>query len=247
MSAGDDVATAGKVEYVQTSCKLTGYSTSDFPAQLPAFKQGLVRYLGLTAGVDGVTFLGATDARRRKLLSAATVRVKLLLTQSDSSSSIISALDTSSPTTADAMRASLNVSMPNLSEVVVTEATVSVAAVDETYEPSKEEDEANQFGFNFLIALVVIFLVWPLMIFLLGLWYGPSSKLGRVVLVFIGEEKFATCQKMLCLQRTVQQTQGPKVMQMLPRRREAPKFHLPFTNAQPPPPPPKRGFFGRQT
>ena len=245
MSAGDDVATAGEVEYVRTSCKLTGYSRSDFPAQLPAFKRGLVNYLGLTAGIDGVTFLDATDTRRRKLLNAATVRVKLLLTQSDSSSAIISALNTSSPTTADAMRASLNATMPNLSEVSVTEATVIVAAVDETYKPSKEEDEANTFGYYFLLALVVIFLMSPLVMFLLGLWYGPSSKLGRVVLVFIGEEKFATFQKMLCFQRTAQQARGPKVMQMIPRRREAPKFHLPFTNARPPPP--KRGFFGRQT
>ncbi|OUS49641.1 hypothetical protein BE221DRAFT_143585 [Ostreococcus tauri] len=246
MSAGDNVATAGEVEYVRTSCKLTGYSRSDFPAQLPAFKRGLVNYLGLTAGIDGVTFLDATDTRRRKLLNAATVRVKLLLTQSDSSSAIISALNTSSPTTADAMRASLNATMPNLSEVSVTEATVIVAAVDETYKPSKEEDEANTFGYYFLIALVVIFLMSPLVMFLLGLWYGPSSKLGRVVLVFIGEEKFATFQKMLCFQRTAQQARGPKVMHMIPRRREAPKFHLPFTNARPPPPP-KRGFFGRQT
>ena len=248
-STGGDVSTTGTVKYLFARIKLTGYASADFNiANRAALKVGLASYLNLTSGALGVSFLDANDARRRRLLvvSAASVDVKILLTSSDSQSSVVTALDTSVSATANAMKTSLLATLPLLNQVDVTQTTPSETGIDENYGPqSKEEVEVEKFGYGIIIGLIIVILVTPALLFITAITLGPTSRLGRVMMVLIGEEKYAAFRAACCAPMPAQpETRrgifgAPKVMTPAPR--EAPRFHLPFTA----PPAPKKRLFGR--
>jgi len=237
-SGGGDVSNSGIVKFVYTRIKLTGYVSGDFnSANQVALKAAVANYLNLASGSLGVSLLDVTNARRRRLLiaSAASVDIKILLTASDSQSSIINALDTSVPATATAMKASLSTQLPLLTQVDVTQTTVSQTGIDENYGPqSKEEVEVAKFGYGIIVGLLIVIFVTPALLFVAAIALGPTSRLGRVLMVLIGEGRYAAFRVACCFASVPAEVEtgrggAPKVMTPAPR--EAPQF--------------KRRLFGR--
>ena len=251
-SNGGDVSTTGTVKFLFARIKLTGYVGADFNiANRAALKVGLASYLNLASGALGVSFLDANDARRRKLLvaSAASVDVKILMTASDSQSSVVTALDTSVGATATAMTTSLSQMLPLLTQVDVIQTTPSETGIDENYGPqSKEEVEVEKFGYGIIIGLIIVILVTPALLFIVGITLGPTSRLGRVMMVLIGEEKYTAFRAACCAPMPEAQTRhgifGARKV-MAPAPREAPRFELPFIAPRPPKITVKRRLFGR--
>ena len=103
----------------------------------------------------------------------------------------------------------------------------------------------EKFGYGIIIGLIIVILVTPALLFIAAITLGPTSRLGRVMMVLIGEEKYAAFRAACCAPMPAQpETRrgifgAPKVMTPAPR--EAPRFHLPFTA----PPAPKKRLFGR--
>ena len=251
-SGGGDVSNSGIVKFVYTRIKLTGYVSGDFnSANQVALKAAVANYLNLASGSLGVSLLDVTNARRRRLLiaSAASVDIKILLTASDSQSSIINALDTTVPATATAMKASLSTQLPLLTQVDVIQTTPSETGIDENYGPqSKEEVEVAKFGYGIIVGLLIVIFVTPALLFVAAIALGPTSRLGRVMMVLIGEERYTAFRAACCAPMPEAQTRrgifgAPKVMTPAPR--EAPRFLLPFIAPRPPKITVKRRLFGR--
>lgn len=186
---GEDVTENGIVKYVTSSVILTGYESADFNvANRNAFKQGIANYLDLDAGADGVSILSTADARRRRLLSThrATVKMKILLTNQDDLDTVLSALQS---TSSSVLQRSLEQTLPALEDVSITERAVTEDDIVANFSPPNEED-VKEYGVALIVgALAVVFCV-PLLIISIGVASGPGTRIGLLVSVLIGEDRY---------------------------------------------------------
>ena len=193
---GKDVTTTGNVQYLTVFIIISGYAPADFNiANRNALMEGLATYLGLTAGKNGVTFVGVTSgATRRRLMATSTesvVEVSLLLTASDSMGTVLSALDTNVASKARSMQTKLAESLPKLDTVSVTSVSASTEEVVADYAPKKDVDEnVEMFGQDLIASAIAGAVFLPLIFLFFGLILGPKSRMGRVVMVTIGESLY---------------------------------------------------------
>ena len=186
---GEDVTTNGIVKYVTSSVILTGYESADFNvANRNAFKQGIANYLDLDAGADGVSILSTADARRRRLLSThrATVKMKILLTNQDNSDTVLSALQS---TSSSALQRSLVQTLPALEDVSITERAVTEDDIVANFSPPNEED-VKEYGVALIVGSLAIVFCVPLLIISIGVASGPGTRIGLLVSVLIGEDRY---------------------------------------------------------
>ena len=87
----------------------------------------------------------------------------------------------------------------------------------------------EKFGYGIIIGLIIVILVTPALLFIAAITLGPTSRLGRVMMVLIGEEKYTAFRAACCAPMPEAQTRrgifgAPKVMTPAPR--EAPRSPL---------------------
>jgi len=193
---GNDVTTTGIVNYLTVFVTISGYAPADFSiANRNAFMEGLANYLGLAAGTSGVTFVGVTSGTtRRRLMATSTesvVQVTLLLTASDSVGTVLSALDTSVASKAQSMQRKLAESLPKMDSVSVTSVTASTEEVVADYAPKNDVDEnVEMFGEDLIAGAIAGVVFLPVVVFFFGLILGPKSRMGRLLMVIIGESLY---------------------------------------------------------
>jgi len=193
---GKDVTTTGFVNYLTVFVTISGYAPADFNiANRNAFMEALATYLGLAAGTSGVTFVEVTSvATRRRLMATSTesvVQVTLLLTESDSLGTVLSALDTDVASKAESMQRKLAEALPKLDSVSVTSVTASTEEVEADYAPKNDVDEnVEMFGEDLIAGAIAGVLFLPVVVFFFGLILGPKSRMGRLLMVMIGESLY---------------------------------------------------------
>lgn len=199
---GSDVSDGGIVRYVTAAVRVTGYSPSEFNniANRNHLAIGLARYLNITAGDDGVFVLDVEAGRRRKLLSSSSlVRIQVLLTVRDSSTSVVTKLDTTNGATATALQNAMVAVLPRISAVQVNDVGISSTAnIGAFTPPDREDQDVKQFGGAFIAVAILIVFFAPFLALVVGLVAGPTSRVGRVVMVFVGEEKYLKLQSACC-------------------------------------------------
>jgi hypothetical protein len=195
---GGDVSDSGMVRYIKGKVTLNGYTASEMNiANKNALATGLASYTQITSGTAGVTILDVGDARRRRLLSnhAVAVSFQLLLTDQDSTATLLNALDTSSASTAGIMLNTLQARLPQLTSVSVTRVTLTEEAVDENF--NRDEEDVKEYGGGLLAASITIVIVVPILSLIVGLYLGPTYRFGLATMVLFGENNYEKMRKRL--------------------------------------------------
>ena len=198
---GDDVSDGGIVNYVTMTVKVSGYSASEFTvANRKAFAVGLARYLDISSGAEGVSLLGVDESQRRRLLSSSSlVHVKVLLTTQDSPIAVLSAMDTRNPEKAESLQNVMVTVLPRVEQMEVTVAQVSTNSNVDAYVPlNTETEDVKEFGGVLIATAIFVVFFIPLIVLTVGVVAGPNSRIGRIVMVFIGEEKYGKLSSACC-------------------------------------------------
>jgi hypothetical protein len=192
---GEDVSDSGIVKYVTFTCRVFGYSKSDFNiANRKAFILGTSLYLDIDLGIDGVTILGIKDENRRRLLLATStvlIDVSVLLTNRDSPSVVSAELDTTNQTNMAAMQRIMSQVLRDVDSVEVITVTVSTDSSVEPYDPPPvEQENVQEFGGALIAVAILVVFFTPLIAVFAGVAAGPNTVVGRVIMVLIGEAKY---------------------------------------------------------
>ena len=192
---GEDVSDSGIVRYVTFTCKVFGYSQSDFNiANRKAFILAIALYLDIDLGIDGVTILGIEDERRGRLLletSTALLHVSVLLTNRDSPLAVSAALDTTVQTNKAAMQRIMSQVLRGVDSVEVTTVTVGTESFVVPYDPPRvEQENVQEFGGALIAVAILLVFFTPIIAVFAGVAAGPNTTVGRVIMVLIGETKY---------------------------------------------------------
>ena len=199
---GDDVSNdAGIVNYVDMTIKVTGYSPSEFNvANRKAFAIGLARYLDVSSGADGVSVLGIEESQRRRLLSSSSlVHVKVLLTTQDSPAAVIAAMDTTDTSKVENLQLVMVSVLSKIEQMEVTTVAVSTNSNVGVYVPPDDEvEDVKEFGGGLIATAIFVVFFTPLIAITVGVVAGPNSRIGQIIMVFIGEEKYGKLRSACC-------------------------------------------------
>ena len=211
---GDDVSDDnGIVNYVTVSIKVSGYAPSEFNvANRKAFALGLALYLNVSSGADGVSLLGVDASQRRRLLSSSSlVHVKVLLTTQDSPVAVLAAMDNNDASKIAALQTVMKTVLPKVEQMEVTTATISTNSDVGVYvPPNNEVQDVKEFGGGLIATAIFVVFFTPLIVLIVGVVAGPDSRIGRIVMVFIGEEKYAKLNSACCGARAAEPTAPQK-------------------------------------
>lgn len=215
---GDDVSNDnGIVNYVTMTIKVSGYAASEFNvANRKAFALGLALYLDVSSGADGVSLLGIDASQRRRLLSSSSlVHVKVLLTTQDSPVAVLAAMDTTDASKVEALQTVMKSVLPNIEQMEVTTATISTNSDVGVYVPPNDEtQDVKEFGGGLIATAIFVVFFTPLVAITAGVVAGPNSRIGQIIMVFIGEVKYAKLRSACCGARadepTVPQNHGKR-------------------------------------
>ena len=216
---GDDVSSDdGIVNYVTMAIKVSGYSPSEFNvANRKAFALGLARYLKVSSGADGVSLLGIEESQRRRLLSSSSlVHVKVLLTSQDSPAAVIAKMDTTDTSKVAALQHEMETVLPKIEQMEVTTASISTNSNVGVYVPPNDEvEDVKEFGGGLIATAIFVVFFTPFIAITIGVVAGPNSRIGQIIMVFIGEEKYAKLRSACCgapprVEIPIAQTEAPK-------------------------------------
>jgi len=199
---GDDVSNDnGIVNYVTMAIKVSGYAPSEFNvANRKAFALGLALYLDVSSGADGVSLLGIDASQRRRLLSSSSlVHVKVLLTTQDSPVAVLAAMDKTDASKVEALQTVMKTVLPKIEQMEVTTATISTNSDVGVYVPPNDEtQDVKEFGGGLIATAIFVVFFTPLVAITAGVVAGPNSRIGQIIMVFIGEEKYAKLRSACC-------------------------------------------------
>ena len=211
---GDDVSNDnGIVNYVTMSIKVSGYAPSEFNvANRKAFALGLALYLDVSSGADGVSLLGVDASQRRRLLSSSSlVHVKVLLTTQDSPVAVLAAMDKTDPSKVAALQTVMKTVLPKVEQMEVTTATISTNSDVGVYvPPNNEVQDVKEFGGGLIATAIFVVFFTPFIAITVGVVAGPDSRVGQIIMVFIGEEKYAKLRAACCGARAAEPTAPQK-------------------------------------
>jgi hypothetical protein len=199
---GDDVSNDnGIVNYVMMTIKVSGYAPSEFNvANRKLFALGLALYLDVSSGADGVSLLGIDASQRRRLLSSSSlVHVKILLTTQDSPVVVLAAMDKTDASKVEALQTVMKSVLPKIEQMEVTTATISTNSDVGVYVPPNDEtQDVKEFGGGLIATAIFVVFFTPLVAITAGVVAGPNSRIGQIIMVFIGEEKYAKLRSACC-------------------------------------------------
>jgi len=89
------------------------------------------------------------------------------------------------------MQRKLAEALPKLDSVSVTSVTASTEEVEADYAPKNDVDEnVEMFGEDLIAGAIAGVLFLPVVVFFFGLILGPKSRMGRLLMVMIGESLY---------------------------------------------------------
>jgi hypothetical protein len=108
-------------------------------------------------------------------------------------------MDTTDASKVAALQNVMTTVLPKIEQMEVTAAQVSTNSDVGVYvPPNDQEEDVKEFGGGLIATAIFVVFFTPLIVLIVGVVAGPDSRIGRIVMVFIGEEKYGKLNSACC-------------------------------------------------